>query len=66
MQFSYNEHVFATINLISTRLHSAVSNVSDCRTSGHKFESKLSHITFVKIDREMISVVILLSAVNCW
>ena len=30
--------------------HSTVSRASDCRSRDHKFESKLSHITFEGID----------------
>ena len=34
-------------------LHSPVSNSSDYRLRCHKFESQLSHITFVEIDHEI-------------
>ena len=40
-------------------LHRAVSNASDCRSRGCKFDSQLSHIAFEEIDHEIISVVIL-------
>ena len=36
-----------------------VESMSDCRSRGHKFESQLGHITFMAIDHEIISVVIL-------
>ena len=33
--------------------------MSDCRSRGLKFESQLGNITFVEIDHEIISMVIL-------
>ena len=50
-------------------LHSAVGNVfgyrcvSDCRSRGRKFDPGLSH-TFVEIDHELISRVILLPSAD--
>ena len=50
----------------STGLHSAVGNVfgnrceSDCPSSGHEFDPGLVPYTFVEIDHEIISTVILL------
>ena len=38
---------------------SAVNSASDCRSRGDKFESQLDNITFMEIDREIISTVIL-------
>ena len=43
----------------SARLHSTVSNMSDCRSWGCKFESQLSHVIFMEIDCETISIIIL-------
>ena len=40
-------------------LHTAVISMPDCRSRGHKFESQLRHTTFVKIDHEIVSLVIL-------
>ena len=41
------------------RLHSTVGSVSDRKSKPHKFESQLGHITFVDIDHEIISMLIL-------
>ena len=38
---------------------SAVGNVSDCRSRGHKFDPSLVPYTFTKIDHEIISATIL-------
>ena len=40
-------------------LHITVSIMSACRSMGSKIESQLGHITSIKIDREIISMVIL-------
>ena len=40
-------------------LHSTVSRASDYRSKARMFESQLSHITIIEIDREFISTVIL-------
>ena len=40
-------------------LQGAVGNQPDCTSSGRKFESQLSHITFAEFDHEVISMVIL-------
>ena len=40
-------------------LHSSVGGMFDWRSRGHKFESQLCYITFVAIDHEIISTVIL-------
>ena len=46
-------------HLIWVALHSTVSCMSDFRYRGHKFESQLYYITFLEIDHEKISMVIL-------
>ena len=40
-------------------LYSAAGSAFDCRSRDHKFESQLRHITFLEIDHEIISIVIL-------
>ena len=42
------------------RLHTAIVSASDCRYRGHRIESQLRHINFVKIDLVIITTVILL------
>ena len=44
---------------VHARLDSEVGSVFDCRSRGRKFESTLDHITVMKIDHEIISVVII-------
>ena len=40
-------------------LHSTVYiSACDCESSGRKFKSELSHVTFMQIDHEIISVVL--------
>ena len=62
----YNFFVICT----HTRPRSAVGNVSgnrcesDCRSRGHKFDPTRSY-TFVEIDCEIISLVILLPSAEC-
>ena len=58
-----NLHQFLSEILINqtitlARLNSTVSS-TDSRSRGHKFQSHLSHLTFVKTDHEIISNVIL-------
>ena len=45
--------------VFGTGLHRPVGSPSDCRFKDYKFESQLSEITFMDIDHEMISRVIL-------
>ena len=40
-------------------LHSTISSKSDCRSRSRKFESPLGNVTFMEIDHEIISKVIL-------
>ena len=42
------------------KIWSMVISKSDCRSSGNKSESQLCHITFIEINQEIISPVILL------
>ena len=45
--------------LFHIQFHSTVSSMSDWRSRGHKFKSQLGRITFLKIDLEIISMVLL-------
>ena len=58
--FSLTTQVDGLVQTLA-RLHIAISSASDsdCRSRVCQFESQLSHITFVKIDHEIISTVIL-------
>ena len=49
-----------------TWLHSAVNSTSDCRSRACKFEFQLRHITFMEIDNEFLSMVILLLLIQEW
>ena len=51
-------NIMSTLDWLS-QVHSKVGSLSDWRSRGHKFESQLSHITFMEIDHEIISTVIL-------
>ena len=47
-------HLHSTMSN-GARHDSVIDRASDCRFSGHKLESQLPHITFMKIDHEIIS-----------
>ena len=52
----------ATVYLVLKYLvgfHSAICSVTDWRSRGHKVKLQLGHITFIEIDYEIISSVIL-------
>ena len=46
-------------DLMSGSLHCAVGSMSNGRSMGHKCKSQLSHISFMKIEQEIVSMVIL-------
>ena len=48
------------LSLLNVKLGSTAQlEVSDFRSRGYKFESQLSHITFMKTDHEVISTTVL-------
>ena len=55
--------IYVSIKILCSQLlsglHSTVSDASDCRSRGHNCESLLDHISFMEIDHEIISMVIL-------
>ena len=40
-------------------LHSTVGSATDCRSRGCKLESLLGHISYVEVDHEIVSTVVL-------
>ena len=51
--------IWPASTLYTNKVCSAVDSTSDCRCRDREFEPKLSHITFVEVDHEIISVVII-------
>ena len=49
----YKQRIYAFL----AGVHSSIESAYDCCSKGRKFESQLSHITFVNIDHELLSTV---------
>ena len=51
--------VFILHKNIHCIIHNTVCSMSDCGSRGYKFESQLGHITFMEINHEIISTIML-------